>query len=213
MERACDASFNLIEARVLQRRQKDAKPLERVSFLTTPIVRIGLCPLKIRQIDIMADSLKPQKRILGDASVSRRNVQVQSTSPTSAKKRKLEAGQPQTNIRAPLLSSQNGLKSSFGSAQRSQQKSQFEDVLEKLTQDIGELKENNAEKDQKWERPPLDGFDPSRDNLCFQQIDVEEGYLAGGTAVKLFGVTEVWFGIISPIPSFPASNLFFILEW
>lgn len=146
----------------------------------------------------MPEYLKPQKRILGDASVSRGNVQVQSTSPTSAKKRKLETSLPQANIQAPhLLSSQNGLKNSFGSASRSQPKSQFvEDVLEKLTQDIGDLKENNAEKDQKWERPPLGDFDPSRDNLCFQQIDVQEGYLGGGTAVKLFGVTEVCLSLL-----------------
>ncbi|KAK2864970.1 DNA-directed DNA polymerase delta [Arthroderma sp. PD_2] len=152
----------------------------------------------------MPESLKPQKRILGDASVSRRNVQVQSSSPTSAKKRKLETGQPQPDTRAPLLlSSQNGLKKSLGSA-RSQPKSQFvEDVLEKLTQDIGELKENNAEKDQQWERPPLDDFDPSRDNLCFQQIDVEEGYLAGGKiAVKLFGVTATGHSVLLHVTDF-----------
>ena len=73
-------------------------------------------------------------------------------------------------------------------------KSQFEEeVLEKLTQDMNGLKKKNAEKDQHWARPSLDGvFDEKTDNLCFQQIDVEEGTLHGGkTTVKLFGVTEV----------------------
>ena len=76
----------------------------------------------------------------------------------------------------------------------SQPKSQFEEeVLEKLTQDVSGLKQKNSEKDQQWNRPPLDDFDESKDNVCFQQIDIEEGTLHGGkTTLKLFGVTEVW---------------------
>ena len=75
----------------------------------------------------------------------------------------------------------------------SQPKSQFEEeVLEKLTQDITGLKQQNAEKDQQWARPPLDDFDENRDSLCFQQIESEEGiFTGGGATVKLFGVTEV----------------------
>lgn len=83
---------------------------------------------------------------------------------------------------------------SFKGAGSSQPKSQFEEeVLEKLTQDMNGLKRKNAEKDQHWSRPSLDGiFDERTDNLCFQQIDVEEGTLHGGkTTVKLFGVTQV----------------------
>jgi len=56
---------------------------------------------------------------------------------------------------------------------------------------VSELKNNNAEKDQVWDRPPVGDFVPSRDNLCFQAIEAEEGFIHGGrTAVKLFGVTE-----------------------
>jgi len=83
---------------------------------------------------------------------------------------------------------------SFKGAGSSQPKSQFEEeVLEKLTQDMNGLKRKNAEKDQHWARPSLDGiFDEKTDNLCFQQIDVEEGTLHGGkTTIKLFGVTQV----------------------
>lgn len=87
-----------------------------------------------------------------------------------------------------LKLSQNSLKN--GS---SQPKSQFEEeYLEKLTQDISGLKQQNSEKDQQWERPNLDDFDEKRDSLCFQQIEAEEGTLHGGkTTIKLFGVTEV----------------------
>ena len=64
--------------------------------------------------------------------------------------------------------------------------------MEKLTQDIGGLKQKNSEKDQQWDRPGLGDFDPQNDNLCFQQIEAEEGTLHGGkTTVRLFGVTEV----------------------
>lgn len=81
----------------------------------------------------------------------------------------------------------------------SQNKSHFEEeVLEKLTQDINGLKRSNAEKDQQWKRPPLEHFDPQSDNLCFQQIEAEEGTLRGGkTTVKLFGTTEVRIRLIN----------------
>jgi DNA polymerase delta subunit 1 len=61
-----------------------------------------------------------------------------------------------------------------------------------LTQNINGLKDNNSEKDQQWERSPLGDFDETRDNICFQQIDAEEGTITGRkTAVRLFSVTEV----------------------
>lgn len=129
--------------------------------------------------------LPPQKRVLGDSTNIRTNIKAL-PSPNGAKRRKLDNGSsPATKLRAP-----NGAKGAHGS---SQPKSQFEEeVLEKLTQDINGLKQQNSEKDQQWDRPPLDDFDESRDSLCFQQIEVEEGTLHGGrTTVKLFGVTEV----------------------
>lgn len=75
----------------------------------------------------------------------------------------------------------------------SQPKSQFEtEVLEKMTQDISDLKRNNAEKDQQWERPSLADFNERLDELCFQQIEIEEGTLHGGkVTLKMFGVSEV----------------------
>lgn len=127
----------------------------------------------------------PQKRVLGDATKNARNVVI--NSPNTVKKRKLDTNQP-VNINNPT---RNGVPKTFGSSQP--QKSQFEEeVLEKLTQDINGLKRNNSEKDQQWERPALVNFDAAKDDLCFQQIDAEEGTLFGGkTTVKLFGVTEV----------------------
>lgn len=134
----------------------------------------------------------PQKRVLGDATNNARSVL---ESPNSMKKRKLDAGPP-----VKLNSSQNGQRKVVRSSQP--QKSQFEEeVLEKLTQDISGLKDNNSEKDQQWERPPLGKFDPTKENICFQQIDAEEGTVAGGkTAVRLFGVTEVCLALLAPIP-------------
>lgn len=126
----------------------------------------------------------PQKRILGDATSNPR-----SSLNTSAaiKKRKLEV---EASVKANTQS-QNGLRKVPGSSQP--QKSQFEEeVLEKLTQDITGLKGSNSERDQQWERPALGDFDPSKENICFQQIDAEEGTIMGGkTAIRLFGVTEV----------------------
>lgn len=126
----------------------------------------------------------PQKRVFGEASSARRNIP---STPSSGKKRKLE---PLSSPAARFKSSQNGPRGKLGS---SQPKSQFEsEVLEKLTSDMSGLKKNNSEKDQQWERPSIGDFNPQTDNLCFQQIEAEEGTLHGGkTTVRLFGVTEV----------------------
>lgn len=120
----------------------------------------------------------PQKRAIGGRNAP---------STLSSKKRRLE---PLTSPPASRLnSSQQGPSAKLSSTQ---QKSTFEsEVLEKLSQDISELKQSNSEKDQTWERPPVVDFDPKRDALIFQQIEAEEGTLHGGKAtVKLFGVTD-----------------------
>ena len=130
-------------------------------------------------------TLPPPKRVLADSTKAHRNVNPKIASPNAAKRRKIEVGSSPSK---KLKLSQNGLKN--GS---SQPKSQFEEeYLEKLTQDISGLKQQNSEKDQQWDRPSLDDFDERSDSLCFQQIEAEEGTLHGGkTTVKLFGVTEV----------------------
>jgi hypothetical protein len=122
----------------------------------------------------------PAKRVLADTTRNKANVQA---SPRSVKKPKLEHNVYQ---KPSVKSAAHG---SFGS---SQPKSQFEeDVLVKMSQDIEFNKQNSTERDQQWARPPLDDFN-ELDNLCFQQIDAEEGVLSGGKAtVKLFGVTQV----------------------
>ncbi|KAF2865478.1 DNA polymerase family B-domain-containing protein [Massariosphaeria phaeospora] len=134
------------------------------------------------------------KRVLAEATSTRTNVQ---TSPRSAKKLKLDHGATR-NGRPPV-------KVVNGSFNSSQPKSRFEeDVLEKLTQDMGTLKENNAEKDQQWHRPPVDpDFNEVSHKLCFQQIDIEEGVLNGGKAtVKLFGVTENGHSVLMHVTDF-----------
>lgn len=126
----------------------------------------------------------PQKRVLGDATNNPHSIL---KSPNAMKKRKLDTA-PSVKVN----SSQDGQRRVVGSSQL--QKSQFEEeVLEKLTQDISGLKDKNSEKDQQWDRPPLGEFDPAKENICFQQIDAEEGMLGGKTAVRMFGVTEVLF--------------------
>jgi DNA polymerase delta subunit 1 len=124
----------------------------------------------------------PAKRALTEASNNRANVQA---SPRSVKKLKIENG---SNNRGPPVKINNG---SFNSSQPAP--SQFEETLEKMTQDIEMLKTKNTEKDQQWSRPPLPAdFSEMTQSLVFQQIEAEEGVLNGGKAtVKLFGVTEV----------------------
>lgn len=125
-------------------------------------------------------SRTPAKRALAEATNNRANVQA---SPRSAKKLKLENGKT-----GPPSKTANG---SFNSSQPGP--SQFEETLEKMTQDMETLKESNTEKDQQWRRPSLpDDYSELKENLIFQQIEAEEGVLNGGRpTVKLFGVTEV----------------------
>ncbi|KAG8530249.1 DNA-directed DNA polymerase delta [Bacidia gigantensis] len=139
-------------------------------------------------------TLPPPKRPLGDSTKIHRNANLPPRSPNTAKRRKLDPISP-----SKLKLSQNGVKT--GS---SQPKSQFEEeVLEKLTQDLTGLKENNFEKDQSWDRPPVGDFDPHKHNLCFQQIEAEEGTLHGGrTVVKLFGVTERGHSVLLHVTDF-----------
>ncbi|KAI2264958.1 DNA-directed DNA polymerase delta [Ophidiomyces ophidiicola] len=148
----------------------------------------------------MAESLlTPQKRVLGDSTKTRGNLRP--ISPNATKKRKLDS-QPDV-LTKPHLQPDFRKRITPASSQ-SQQKSQFvEEVLEKLTQDISDLKESNAEKDQQWRRPSLGGFDPAKDSLCFQQIEAEEGILdRSGTAVKLFGVTEAGHSVLLHVTDF-----------
>ena len=145
----------------------------------------------------MATARLPQKRILGESTNTRRNIP---SSPASAKKRKLE---PFSSPASRFKSSQNGPKGRMGSSQPSHFESE---VLEKMTQDMAGLKKNNSEKDQEWARPGLGDFNAQTDNLCFQQIEAEEGTLHGGKAtVKLFGVSEA--SLSSVIKTSPQSDL------
>jgi len=127
----------------------------------------------------------PQKRMFGEASSARRNIAA--TPSTAVKKRRLDLP---SSPAIRFNSSQNEGKGRFAS---SQPKSAFEsEVLERMSQDISDLKQANSEKDQAWHRPPVPSdFNPAKDSLTFQSIEAEEGTLAGGVpAVKLFGVTE-----------------------
>src|SRR5690349_12647999 len=134
----------------------------------------------------MPSATLPQKRVFGEASSTRRNI-VATPDPT-AKKRRLD--EPTSSPAARFKSSQNDTK---GRLPSSQPKSAFEsEVLERMSQDISDLKENNTEKDQAWDRPPLPSdFNPAKDNLIFQAIETEEGTVADGqAAIKMFGATE-----------------------
>ncbi len=128
---------------------------------------------------------KPKKRVLTDATNTHNAVK----SPPSAKKRKLNGNGPNVSFHSSQTGP-NGFRSKLGS---SQPKSHFEtEVLEKMTQDITGLKENNSERDQQWDRPSLNDFNADADSLTFQQIEIEEGTLHGGKmTLKMFGVSEV----------------------
>lgn len=131
----------------------------------------------------MGTTRLPQKRILGESTNARSNIP---SSPASAKKRKLEPVTSSPIVR--FKSTQNGSKGKPGSSQPSHFESE---VLEKMTQDMADLKRTNSEKDQQWARPSLADFNAQADNLTFQQIEAEEGTLNNKATVKLFGVTEV----------------------
>lgn len=124
----------------------------------------------------------PAKRALAETSTTRTNVQ---TSPRSAKKLKVQDAKDKSRAPAKMAND------SFNSSQVGP--SQFEETLEKMTQEMEALKKDNTEKDQQWRRPPLpEDFNEMNNSLVFQQIEAEEGVLHGGkTTVKLFGVTEV----------------------
>jgi DNA polymerase delta subunit 1 len=130
----------------------------------------------------MATKLVPQKRVLTDSTNTHLGPP---STPASAKKRRVEPPSSSPAFR-------NSQKGAGRKITSSQPKSTFEsDVLDKFSQEISDLKQNNAEKDQEWERPPVTNLNPASDNICFQAIEAEEGTLAGGKpTVKLFGVTE-----------------------
>lgn len=132
-----------------------------------------------------ATIFQSQKRILVDSTDVHKNANIMPQL-NAAKRRKLDFNSSPA-VKARIVNGPNTEPRS------SQTKSLFEEeVLEKLTQDINGLKQKNSENDQSWDRPSLDDFDDRRENLCFQQIEAEEGSLHGGrTTVKLFGVTEV----------------------
>jgi DNA polymerase delta subunit 1 len=126
--------------------------------------------------------ITPAKRVLQE-STNTRHLSPQD----STKKRKLD--KPRSG-RLAINGDENSLLSS-------QPKSQFEEHLEQLSQNISGLKQLNSERDQHWSRPALADFDPSKQDVCFQQIEAEEGTLSGGKhTIRLFGVTEV----DSPVP-------------
>ncbi|KAK3499558.1 DNA polymerase family B-domain-containing protein [Neurospora hispaniola] len=135
----------------------------------------------------MAPSALPQKRAFGEASSARSNIHnLPAASSDSAKKRRLDDVPPSSRFRTFKNDGKGRIPST-------QPKSAFEsEVLERMSQDISDLKQNNSEKDQAWERPPLPAtYNPATDSLCFQSIEAEEGFLHGGQAtIKLFGVTE-----------------------
>jgi DNA polymerase delta subunit 1 len=138
----------------------------------------------------------PQKRVLGE---SRTGQNIPPSTPSSTKKRKTDAFSSSPAVFAG--SSQKNPMAKLGS---SQPKSAFEsEVLEKLSQDISEMKRNNTEKDQAWERPPVKDFSPDTSSICFQSIDAEDGTLHGGKAtVKLFGVTEEGYSVLLHVTDF-----------
>lgn len=144
-----------------------------------PPQRSWLLPAVSHQLTMPSATMVPKKRVL--AETSRQSVPA---TPASSKKRKTGI----FSSPAPFRSSQH---TKLGS---SQPKSAFEadlEVLDKLGQGMTDLKHSNSEKDQTWGRPPVSkDFDHTKDSLCFQQIEAEEGTLHGGSpTVKLFGVT------------------------
>ncbi|KAH3665689.1 hypothetical protein OGAPHI_003877 [Ogataea philodendri] len=55
---------------------------------------------------------------------------------------------------------------------------------------------------QKWERPPLVGFDPATQDVEFQQLDAEETLIDDVAAVRFFGVTEKGYSVLCNVVGF-----------
>jgi len=123
-------------------------------------------------------TIPEKRRVLTESTNTNSNIQSPAT-----KRLKTDGPTPRKFKPPPKIA--NG-------APKSSQPSQFEEeILQNLTQGISNLKDKNAEKDQRWARPSLDGFNPQTETLCFQQIEAEEGTFGGKHTIKLFGVTEV----------------------
>ncbi|CCG82067.1 DNA polymerase [Taphrina deformans PYCC 5710] len=94
------------------------------------------------------------------------------------------------------------------------EKSSFEEDLERLTQEIKDVGEHTAERDQHWARPLLPETNAQRDSISFQSIDIEESMDTNGPTLRLFGVTETGHSVLAHITGFlpyffvPAPNGF-----
>ena len=65
----------------------------------------------------------------------------------------------------------------------------FTETLKKLQEEAAATGESGSGEEQ-WPRPPVDPFDPSRDGITFQQIDIEEAHTPGQVpAIRIYGVT------------------------
>jgi hypothetical protein len=136
-------------------------------------------------------------------STSKRKETPPALSPNTVKKRRVLEERSQ-NIKNPLPS--RGTKLSSQNV-----KSSFEEDLDRLTQEIGQVGDSISflawtdvapfETDQKWTRPAVKPFSPDDDALssplvtrlivAFQQIESEEAMDNGTPSIRLFGVTDV----------------------
>ena len=171
-------------------RQRKGSPGESTNYFRTTISVGAIMTGALAQ----ATAQVPSKRVLQDTTQSRQNQQ---TSPS--KKQKLDGQATPKFVSSSLRRTNQGSHVKSG-----QPKSHFEEeVLEKFTQDIDQLKQKNSEKDQHWSRPSLDDFNEKTDTLCFQQIDAEEGTIHGGRpTVNLFGVTETGHSVMLHVTDF-----------
>lgn len=65
----------------------------------------------------------------------------------------------------------------------------FTETLKKL-QGEAEATGNIASAEETWPRPDVDSFDPKKDGIIFQQIDIEEHTQGRVPTIRIYGVTE-----------------------
>ncbi|KAG8723292.1 DNA-directed DNA polymerase delta, partial [Ceratobasidium sp. 428] len=53
-----------------------------------------------------------------------------------------------------------------------------------------------------WPRPEPKNFDPKKNSIIFQQIDIEEFPDSAGTVIRLFGVTEEGHSVLAHVNDF-----------
>ncbi|KAG2731467.1 hypothetical protein G9P44_005883 [Scheffersomyces stipitis] len=110
------------------------------------------------------------------------------------------ASQSISSSQVELTTSQQQLLKKVRRPNGGEEPSEFERELLDMTQSAKEIEH---EEDQKWGRPPLpETFDPTIDDVSFQQLDAEEFQIGDYTIARYFGITEEGHSVLCNVTGF-----------